>query len=357
MKDYYSILGIDKKASSDEIKKAYRRLAHQFHPDKAGGNEEHFKEINEAYYVLSDAKRRKQYDHFGVGPGSQRGAGAYDFSGFPEGFETWFSDIVEEFFGGASAGAGRRGTRGRDIAVELTVSLEQVLHGVREEVSVVRWVACDRCKGGGGEPGSAMKTCSTCSGAGRLHRVEQTFFGAMTRLVRCPECHGQGEVPEQKCTTCKGAGRARRQDRIPVAIPPGMADGDTFVVEGGGDVSLAPRLGKGGALYVTVHVAPHPRLKRDGDNLWTEEEISFLTLLRGGTVIVKGIDDEALRLKIPHGTPSGKVFRLGGHGLPQQRRNGGSGNRGDLYVTVHARVPSKPSQNLLDTLKGIAEEL
>lgn len=363
MKDYYTILGLNKGASFEDIKKAYRRLAHRHHPDKEGGDEDRFKEINEAYYVLSDTKRRAQYDQFGAGPGprpqSARESG--EFSPFAEGFESWFSDIMDELFGGlAGSGAAVRGTRGRDLAVDLNVTLEQVLSGLREEIAVTRWVVCDRCKGGGGEPGTTMKTCGSCNGAGRLHRVEQTFFGTMTRLVRCPGCRGTGEVPEAGCTTCKGAGRIRRSDRIAVALPPGMEDGETFMVESGGDAPQAPRLSgaKAGALYATVHVTPHPRFRREGDDLWCDEEISFLTLVRGGSMTVKALDGAPLKVKIPRSAPSGKVFRISGHGLPRGKsfaKRGGS--RGDLYVTVHARVPPHPSEHLVDRLKEISDEL
>lgn len=358
MKDYYSILGVAKKASADDIKKAYRRLAHKLHPDKESGDEERFKEINEAYYVLSDNRRRHQYDQFGVGPGAQAPRGASgDFSGFAEGFDSWFSDIMEQFFGAEGAGGTRRSSRGRDIAVELTVTLEQAFSGIKEELSVMRWVSCDRCQGGGGEPGTSLKTCTACSGAGRLHRVEQTFFGAMTRVVRCPECQGSGEVPENPCTTCKSSGRIRKQDRVSVSLPAGMEEGDTFMVDAGGDVPQVPRAGKPGSLYVTVRVAPHARFRRESEDLWVDEDASFFVLLRGGTTTLKGIDEQSIRLKIPTGTASGKVFRVKGHGMPRRKRGGGRGDRGDLYVTVHARIPQKPSQKLLDALGGFADEL
>lgn len=352
MKDYYTILGVAKGATQEEIKKAYRRLAHKHHPDRAGGDEARFKEINEAYYVLSDAQRRVQYDRFGTGPNQT--SRATQGSPFVEGFDSWFSDMVAEFFGDAAA---RQDARGRDIAVELTVTLEQALKGVREEIAVSRWVACDRCQGGGGEPGTSMKTCTTCSGAGKLHRVEQTFLGTMTRLVRCPLCRGAGEVPEAICTTCKGSGRIRKHDRIPVTLPPGMDAGDTFMVEGGGDVPVVPRVGRSGSLYVTIHVASHSKFRREGDDLWTEEEVSFLTLLSGGTVTVQGLDAIPVRIKIPEATPSGKVFRVSGQGMPRRKRSRGKENRGDLYVTVHARVPTKPSKRLLEFLHQLEDEL
>lgn len=351
-KDYYSILGIPKGASADEIKKAYRKLAHRHHPDKTGGDDLRFKEINEAYYVLSDEGRRSSYDKFGVGVGG--GQGAPDFSIFTEGFDGWFADIMSEFFGG---GVHEAQSRGRDIAVGLTITLEQVATGMKEDLIVTRWVMCDRCKGKGGEPGTSLKTCGVCSGAGKLHRVEQTFFGAMTRVVRCPTCSGAGEIPETPCTTCRGSGRIRRQDRVPVTLPAGLEDGETFVIERGGDVPVAPHAGKSGSLYVTVHVASHNRFRREGDDLWADEEISFLTLVRGGSIAIKTLDESSVRLKIPQGTASGKVFRISGKGLPRRRRSLHRGSRGDLYVTVHARVPQKPSKKFLDALDILGEEL
>jgi len=357
-KDYYIILGVEKGASTDAIKKAYRKLAHQHHPDKTGGDDVRFKEINEAYYVLSDPKRRAQYDQFGTGPGTGAGAGAgAGFrAGFNEGFEGWFQDILEQFFGGGMDETFVQGqTHGRDLAVELTMELEQVRTGIAQDIPITRFVKCKRCQGAGGEPGSAMQTCTMCSGAGKLHRVEQTFFGTMTRLVICPDCSGVGEVSESTCTTCKGAGRSREQTHVAVTIPPGVEDGETFAMRGAGDVPEHPAHGgRAGTLYVTAKVAPHPRFRREGDDLWAEEELSFLLLVRGGTATFLDLLGKDVKLKIPKGTPSGKIFRITGRGLSSRRKGSGTG---DLYVTVHAHVPEKPSKRLLDGLRDLGDEL
>lgn len=357
-KDYYTILGIKDDASQDDIKKAYRKLAHKHHPDKTGGDDMRFKEINEAYYVLSDTSRRKHYDQFGVGTdvktdrGDVHGPG---FDGFTEGFETWFQDILDQFgFGDFGFDVPHSRTRGHDLGLEITITLPQVFKGLIEDVPLTHWMRCKRCTGSGAEPGSTLTTCATCSGAGKLHRVEQTFFGTMTRLVICPKCSGAGELPEEQCTTCKGSGREKRQERIAIQIPPGVEDGQTIVLKGAGDVPEHPTIGKQGSLYVTVRVETHPRFKREGDDLWLEEEILFTTLVGGGTVEIEAIDGSKLRVKIPKATPSGKVFRVAGKGLPHQAKRGGKGN---LYITVHARVPERPSRRLIEKLKELSDEL
>lgn len=355
-KNYYSILGVKKAATQDDIKKAYRQLAHQHHPDKTGGDDVRFKEINEAYYVLSDPNRRSKYDQFGGGPSVAAqgpGAGAGFAAGFTDGFDGWFSDILEQFFTGAvDEDLLTKKQRGRDLGVEMTVSLDQAAKGLKEEIPVTRWVRCKRCGGQGAEPGSAMKTCSTCSGAGRLHRVEQTFFGTMTRLVICPSCQGVGEEPDQVCTTCTGAGRTKQQDRITVTLPPGMEDGETFAVRGGGDTAITST-GKSGLLYVTVHVEQHDTFRREGADLWMDEEISFYTLVKGGTITVHALNGTEIKVKVPRGTPSGKIFRVAGKGMPKRKGTG----RGDLYMTIHAHVPERATGKTLEALKKIAEEL
>jgi molecular chaperone DnaJ len=355
-KDYYQILGVAKGATPDDIKKAYRRLAHQHHPDKTGGDDARFKEINEAYYVLSDPKRRESYDRFGSGPGAAGGAGAGFRAGFTEGFDGWFQDILEQFFGGGLDETFAQGqSHGRDLAVELTMELEQVRAGLQQDIPIGRYVKCKRCVGVGGEPGSTLQTCATCSGAGKLHRVEQTFFGTMTRLVICPDCQGVGEVPEDKCTTCKGSGRNREQSQVSVTIPAGVEDGETFAMRGAGDVPEHPAHGgRTGTLYVTVRIAAHPKFRREADDLWTEEEISFLLLVRGGTATLQDLEGKDIKLKIPKGTPSGKVFRITGKGLPSRRKGASTGA---LFVTVHAHVPEKPSKELIDGLRELGDEL
>lgn len=356
-KDYYTILGVKKDSSQDEIKKAYRKLAHQYHPDKTGGDDDRFKEINEAYYVLSDPDRRQKYDRFGHGPGTANaaGPGAGFQAGFAEGFDGWFSDILEQFFGGVvdeETFGTRPQQRGRDIGIEMTVSLAQAAKGLKEEIPVTRWASCDRCSGNGAEPGTEMKTCDTCSGAGRLHRVEQTFFGTMTRLVTCPKCQGAGEQPEQVCTTCQGSGRTKNATQVQVTLPAGMEDGETFAVRGAGDMPKRPG-GKPGNLYVTVRVEASDQFRREGADLWTDEEVSFVKLLRGGTVTIKGLLGEEIKLKIPKGTPSGKVFRIAGSGMPKRKRGG----KGNLYITVHAHVPEKASKKLIEHLRSVQDDL
>ena len=270
-KDYYAILEIDRNANAEEVKKSWRRLAHKYHPDKQGGDEAKFKEINEAYYVLSDPQRRAQYDHFGTAGVGARGAAGFDYAGFSpftEGFDDWFSEILDSFFGGSSfVDAGRtRGRRGKDVHVEIHIPFEKAHTGSKEEIVLTLPRPCDRCRGFGGEPGSNNIVCNTCKGVGRLHRVEQTFLGAFTRLVTCPQCHGRKEVPETPCTTCKGTAKEQRTEHIKIDIPAGIDNDDVLKIEGGGEAGPAGM--SPGDLYVAVRVSASNRYYRKEDGLY-----------------------------------------------------------------------------------------
>ena len=370
MKDYYSILGISRTASGDEIKKAWRKLAHKFHPDKTGGEDEKFKEVNEAYYVLSDPDRKAQYDHFGVGasnfgsgnpfsgsasPFGGAGTPFGDFSGeFASGFEDWFSDILENFFAGPGFRAQEKTSRfvkGKDVHVEITVPFETIFKGAAQELSLKILRPCERCQGSAKEPGTAAVSCKACGGAGRLHRVEQTILGTLTRLVMCPTCLGRGEIPEAPCTTCKGEGRQERVERIEAQIPAGVEDGETLRFSKYGE---AGRVGsQAGDLYVTVRVLPHKNLRREGTDLWLDEEIPFPVAVLGSTILVE-LPGSTVKLKIPSGTPSGKVFRLQNYGVPDRKN---SAKRGSVYVRVVVRVPRKVSERVKRLLTEIEEEL
>ena len=344
-KDYYEILGVGRGASEDEIKKAYRKLAHKHHPDKAGGDEAKFKEINEAYQVLSDKQKRGQYDRFGeaFSAGGQQG-GFGGFSGFPggdqnfefnfggSGFDDIFGDIFSGFSGGGFSGSRRK--RGTDIGVDLEISFEEMARGTEKEIELYKGVSCSVCKGSGVEPGSKLKTCEKCKGAGTIKIQKKTFLGSFVQVVPCDECHGAGKVPEKKCSRCGGDGRIKDTARIRVFIPAGIKDGQTISVSGAGEAGEAGA--SPGDLYATVHVKPHRFFTRKGDDIWYVANIPFTIAALGGKIQVPTLNKD-VTIKIPTGTSSGKIFKLRGEGL---KRLEGFG-QGDQLVEVVVDVPRK----------------
>ncbi len=348
-KDYYKILGVSRSASSEDIKKAYYKLAHKYHPDK-GGDPEKFKEINEAYQILSDKEKRAQYDRLRElyqERGGEEGMGFSWFDFAQDAFDLGFdlAEIFEEFFGGVRAQEPRRG---RDLYIELPITLEEAFWGAKKEIDLSRYVKCQRCQGSGAEPNTKLKECFTCRGTGRVQQIKRGFFGAFSRTVKCPECGGEGVKPENPCTVCKGEGRVKRQDKVIVEIKPGVDTNQILQVAGAGDAGR--RGGDEGDLLVRVVVQPHPVFERHGDDLYVQKEIPITTALLGGKVLIETIDGQRLYLKIPSGTPPGKYFVIRGKGMPHFSRRG----RGDLYVKVLYKIPKKltPEQKrLLETLK------
>jgi len=362
MADYYETLGVPKNASEDEIKKAFRRLAHKYHPDKGTGDEKKFKEINEAYQVLSNKERRQRYDSHGQtynGQGPTGGnpfggqGGGFDFNGFSsQGFDfsgSGFEDIFSDIFGGQGSHRTRRGG-GADIAVDIEISFEQMVAGVEKEISLRKLSSCHTCKGTGGKPGSKKETCKQCQGRGQVRRNVQTIFGALSQVVTCDVCHGRGETYTEKCPTCQGTGREQREEKISLSIPAGIHDEQTLSVEGAG---AAGELGESaGNLFVTVHVRPHAVLQRRGDDIISEYAMSFMQAALGDKVPVETIEGN-VTMKIPSGTQPGEVFRIKGKGVPHLGRYG----RGDHLVTVTLSVPKKLSSEQKKIIEKLKETL
>ncbi|MFH1714566.1 MAG: molecular chaperone DnaJ [Candidatus Nealsonbacteria bacterium] len=359
MKDYYQILGVDKQASGDEIKKAFRKLAHEHHPDK-GGDEKKFKEINEAYQVLSNSEKKSQYDKFGrvfegageAGPGF---GGGFDFNGFnqEQGFGFDFgdlSDIMQDFFGSGSQGKKKDTKRGRDIEVELEMDLEDVLNGEEKEITLNKLTVCSRCEGIGAEPGTNVKECFSCRGTGQVQQIKRTPFGSFTRVSTCPECEGEGLKPEKLCNVCKGEGRMKSKERIRVFVPAGVDTNQVIKIEGKGEAGK--RGGKPGNLYLRIFVRPHPVFKREGDDLYTLVPISFSQAVLGDEIEILTLEGTGILLKVPQGTESGKVLRVSGKGVP---RFSGYG-KGSLFVELIIKTPKKISQKQRDLLEKLKEE-
>jgi molecular chaperone DnaJ len=360
MKDYYQILGVSRDASPEEIKKAYYKLAHKYHPDK-GGDEKKFKEINEAYQVLSDKEKRAQYDRFGsVFEGAEAQPG-FDFQwawgrpdiDFEDVFGTDFGDLgemMEDIFGFGSSRRKRDLKRGNDIEIDIEVSLEDVLRGREKEISLYKQILCSRCQGSGAEPGSKINECFSCRGTGEVQQIKRTFFGSFTRFTVCPECKGEGKRPEKPCNVCKGEGRVRGEENIKIFIPAGVDTNQVIKIEGRGDAGR--RGGKPGDLYVRIFVKKHPIFERRGDDLYISVPISFSQAALGDEIEIPTLEGAKLLLKVPAGAESGKILRISGKGIPHF---GGSG-RGNLYVELIIKTPKKLTKKQKELLEKLKEE-
>ncbi len=344
-KDYYNTLGVDKSASKDEIKKAFRAKAHQFHPDK-GGDEAKFKEVNEAYQVLGDETKRKQYDQYGqTFDGAGPGAGGFGgFGGQGMHFED-LGDIFGSMFGsGFGGGGGARAPRGGDALIDVQLTFNESIFGVEKEVSLSKNNACERCAGIGAEPGSSMKTCDTCKGQGYQVKIARTMLGNMQTRVNCEDCNGAGEIPETKCKDCDGDGFTYGKKTLRIDIPAGVEDGMRIRVRGEGE-SIG-RGGESGDLFLQLHVKSDPRFQRDGKDIYVKKTIGFTQAALGDEVQVDTVDG-LVKLKIPAGSQSGDRLRMKGKGVPE-----GSW-RGDQYVVLKVQTPKKLSK----AQKKLLEEL
>jgi molecular chaperone DnaJ len=356
-KDYYETLGLKRGASKDEIKSAFRKLAHQYHPDKKGGDEKRFKEINEAYQVLSDDEKRRQYDtygHVGVGAGGTGGfGGGQGFSGF-EGFQGGFEGVdlgdifgsIFDGFGGFGEGVGRnRVHKGADIETSLSLSFVEAAFGAEKPISLTRNVTCETCGGTGAKPGRGMRTCSTCNGKGKITEMRQSIFGAFSTVRTCHACSGRGQIPEEMCPTCKGKGIERKKEVFTVSVPAGVQDGEVLRVPGHGE--SVPN-GISGDLYVRLDVAAHPLYRREGANLVMNLSVKLSDALLGTSVTVEDLRGKPLEIRVPSGVKHGDILRLKGRGIPDAK-----GKTGDILVYVSVSMP----KDLKGEARKAAEEL
>jgi molecular chaperone DnaJ len=355
-RDYYEVLGVGKDASADELKKAFRRLAVQYHPDKEGGDEAKFKEINEAYEVLKDSSKRQRYDQFGhAGVGGAGAAGGNPFGGGYGGQNVNFDfgdlglgDIFENFFGGQGRGRQERQRRGRDVETRVEISFENAVYGTEVEVSTNLEDICRHCKGTTAEPGYSLKACDTCKGSGQVVNVTRTIFGNIQQATICPTCKGTGKVPEKICSVCRGKGTERQVNKITLKIPAGVDDGAVIRLREHGE---AIANGHKGDLYVNIRVKPHKLFTREGDIILSEEHIQMVDAALGTEIDVATVDGP-IRMKVPAGTQSGTDFKLSGHGVPSIR----TGARGAHIVTLIVDTPVKLSKKQQELLREFQQE-
>lgn len=364
-KDFYEILGVTKSASQDEIKKAYRKKAHEFHPDKDKGNADKFKEVNEAYQVLSNQEQRSQYDQFGqtydqaqrngqTPPGGFGGGfqgdpfSGFGFGGNQGGVEFDLGDIFGDLFGSQNQRQARR-KKGIDLEMPLTISFEDSIFGLEKEITLDKKDTCSTCSGSGAKPDTKIMTCPKCHGQGQIQTSRRTIFGNIQSAIVCDRCDGDGKIPEHPCDDCKGSGVKRQQKTISIKIPAGIDNGQRIRLSGEGEVGY--KGSNHGDLYLLVHVQRSKEFLREGHNLLKTIPISFSQAALGSKVMVETVDGK-IELKIPAGTQSGKVFRVGNKGVPFVN----SSKRGDLLITVRVVVPNKLTKKETEIIKQLAKE-
>jgi molecular chaperone DnaJ len=357
--DYYKILGLDKNASKDEIKKAYRKMAHKYHPDKESGDAELFKKVNEAHEVLSDDQKRSQYDQFGQvfsDGGMNGGGGGFNASGFDFSNMGGFSDIFEDFFSGGSMGGSsygsrssrQRTTRGQDIEMHQTLTFMEAVFGVEKNINLMKLVICSDCEGSGAKKDSKIVTCPECNGTGHIKKAQRTILGNIMTTTVCTNCNGTGEYPEVKCPKCHGQGRFRENQQIKVQIPAGVDNGSTIRVTGKGEAGM--RGGLSGDLYIHIIVKEHQEFRRDGYDIRTILNITIAQAVLGDEIKINTIDGEMV-LKVPAGIQSGKTLKISGKGVSVP----GKKMRGDHLIKVIVVIPENLSSAELDVFKELAE--
>src|SRR5829696_1140213 len=349
-RDYYEVLGVGRTASNDEIKAAFRKLARQYHPDvnKEDGAEEKFKEINEAYGVLSDSEKRARYDRFGKEGLGNMGGGFHDYTAD-------FSDIFEELFGGFGFSSGRRSSRrsprrGRDLQMQVTLTFEEAVFGVDKDIEFEREETCSHCNGSGAEPGTSPVKCATCNGQGEVRQVRQTFLGQMVQSATCPTCNGRGETIESPCKTCRGNGLERKRIKKTVQIPAGVDAGTQIRLAGEGGPGAYG--GPNGSLFLVLDVLSHKFFKRRENDILLNLDINVAQAVLGAEVDIPTLDGNE-KLKIPPGTQPGKVFHMRNKGVPHLRRSG----RGDQLVIINVAVPTKLTKEQRELFEKLAESL
>lgn len=358
-KDYYETLGVNKGASKDEIKKAFYKLAHKYHPDKKEGNEAKFKEVNEAYQVLSDDAKRSKYDQFGpgfeagfsgggFGGGQAGGFEGFDFGGgFQNGAEFDFgnlNDIFSDFFGG---GARAQTRRGRDISTEVQISFSDSIFGTNRKILITKTSTCLTCSGSGAKAGTKMETCKHCNGQGKIHETKRSFLGSISTTKVCEVCLGAGEVPKEVCEKCKGKGVLRREEEVSIEIPAGIRDGEIIRMTGMGE---AITKGTTGDLYIKINVAPHPVFKRDGNDLVMNLNLKLSDALLGTEYPIQTLDGE-IKVTIPEGVAINEILRVRGKGVPH-----GKGKRGDILIKLNIKLPSKISRKSRELIEQLKKE-
>ena len=352
-KDYYAALGLEKGASEEEIKKAFRKLAIKYHPDKNQGDKEaenKFKEINEAYQVLSDPEKKERYDRYGTADFDGSGFGAGGFGGFDFSDMGGFGDIFESFFGGGGGSSRRRNgpQRGSDLEYTINLTFEEAVFGVEKEISIDRSESCETCKGSGAKEGTSKKTCPTCNGQGQVRVQRQTPLGSFVSTSTCNNCGGTGTVIEEPCTTCHGRGHVRKTRKIKVNIPAGVDTGNVMPLRGQGNHGTND--GPPGDLYVRINVAPSKNCVITGNDIYIDTHISMGKAALGTEITVPTVDGD-VKYSIPSGTQSGTLFRLKGKGVPRVNSSG----RGDQYVKVIVDIPKNLNEKQKDALKAFME--
>lgn len=362
-KDYYEILGVPRNASQDEIKRAFRKKAHEYHPDKGGGNAEKFKEINQAYQVLSDEQKRKAYDTYGHNWEAAQNMGGFrygggdpfrdfDFSGFAgaSGFDFDLGDIFGDIFGGIRRDRAEKRNKGIDLEMVLTVDFEEAIFGAQKKITLEKRDVCKACKGTGAQDGGKVITCPQCHGQGQIRTQRRTIFGTISSATICGTCEGTGKVPEIVCRICDGSGSLIQEKTLEIKIPAGIDDGQTIRIAGEGEAGY--RGSTPGDLFLRLKVKAHKDFERDGVNLYREVPISFTQAALGAVIIVETLDGK-IELKIPAGTQSGTQFRVKDKGVPYLNN---PAKRGDLIITARVVIPRKLSKKERELLRQLAEE-